>query len=294
MSDGSKILSETKLDLREDDKAEETCLSHSQQIRAKLSRWKSDDSKVVSRTIESFFKQKTEPTENHLKNSTEEFQKNELSISLIKCVESTETIEDNDEQEIFFELKQENVNDKTVETFVSNLNKANIELTEFSVDDSNAKNITDQNCLNVVPKKINNEEDNIVNLTNDSNIFKCENISLKVGKIDCDFSKVETCVNIEIDSSTAPKDRKCVFVETNLELIKQKLKNLSSRVSEKQKMKTRFYATIDPNKNQQAESELSREISKDMFSQASRSTWCISLIHLIFLFSLTDEYNWTI
>lgn len=243
-----------KLDLDDECKTKETSTSHSEEIKAKLNKQKSDDSKAVaSNTIESYLKQKTEPTDNYLINQPEEFQKVELSINQLNCVETNKA---NDKQNIIcFESIQEN--DEKVEN----------EPTEFYVD-SNDENIKDNDCLNIDGNKLNNEEDDKINLIHDANVYKHENTCIK--NIDSNSSKIETNdknVCVEVDTSIAPKDRKCVLVEISIDLIKQKLNNLSCRVSEKQKMKTRFYATIDPNKNQQAESELSREISKDMFSQ---------------------------
>lgn len=292
------ILSELKLDISEEPKTKEACTSHSEQIRAKLNRSKSDNSKVVaSTTIESFFKQKTQPIDEHLNNhsSIEGLHENKLSVSPLKCIES---IKVNDTQKTFFESKQENVNDEVVETVIHSSNGKNTELTEhddtndmnialtdISVDDSSLENITDQHCLNV-PKKLNNE-DSKISLINDENVYNyCKNICIKDTKTDCDSSKIKTNISIEVDASIAPKDRKCVIVETSIELIKHKLKSLTCQGSEKQKMRTRFYATIDPNKNQQAESELSREISKDMFSRVSRiSKYDIFSKYNIFIFS---------
>jgi hypothetical protein len=96
-----------------------------------------------------------------------------------------------------------------------------------------------------------------------------KNVSVEDINTYCELSKIKTNSSIEIDTSIAPKKRKFAVVETNLEQIKQRLRNLKFQTSEKQKIKTRFYATIDPSKNQQAEGELSREISKDMFSKVS-------------------------
>lgn len=131
-----------------------------------------------------------------------------------------------------------------------------------------------QFCSNIVGEKSDTE----VNIKNDSvNMSEVKNIFVK------DSTKIND--SIEIDTSIAPKERKCAVVETNLEQIKQRLTNLRYRSSEKQKIKTRFYATIDPNKNQQAESELSREISKDMFSRVRNSkTININRVLSIFLY----------
>lgn len=100
-------------------------------------------------------------------------------------------------------------------------------------------------------------------------------------KFDSNSPKKETDVSIEIDTSVAPKHRKCTIVEINLEQIKQRLKSLKLQKSEKKKAKTRFFATIDPNKNIQAENELSREISKDMFPRVS-SILILSIKYFIF------------
>lgn len=254
-----------KLDLSKEYKTKETCSSHLEEIRAKLNKRKSEDSKAVaSNTIKSFFKQNTELTDNHMNNQTEEFRKNESSTDQLKCIK---TMKVNDEQNTFFEPKQEY--DEKIE-FNIGPNVENTELTVFSVDDSNDKNLTDENCLNVITNTFNNEEDKI-NSIHDPNVYQHENIP--IDDIDCSpkINTGNTNVDIEVDTSIAPKDRKCVLVETSIDLIKQKLKNLTCRGLEKQKIKTRFYATIDPNKNQQAENELSREISKDMFSRVSRS-----------------------
>lgn len=248
--------------------------SHSEQIKAKLIRWKSDNSKIataVPSTIDKFLKQKIEPIDNVQKNHTEkltENEGNEISTSPFMCTDTNDTIPIIDKEEKNYEQKQESIkNDKKKSTYINNANSKNIELPEHFVDNSNGENMDNNTyCLKIVADKSGSEVDI-------DSIHKSEvkNVFVKDIKTDCDLSKINTNASIEIDTSIAPIERKFALVETNLEQIKQRLSNLRFRRSEKQKIKTRFYATIDPNKNQQAEVELSREISKDMFSRVSNS-----------------------
>lgn len=252
--------------------------SHLEQIKAKLTRWKSDNSKVataVSSTIDKFFKQKIEPNDNIQKNHTEELIENEISTSPIKYTDPSDThaVNDtlavNDNEEKTDEQKQKSIkDDKKKSTYINNLKSMNIELTEHAVDNSNCENMDDTLCLKIVAEK----SDSLVDIKYDStHKSEVKNVFVKDVNINCDSSKINTNASIKIDTSIAPKERKFAVAETSLEQIQQRLSNLRFQRSEKQKIKTRFFATIDPNKNQQAEIELSREISKDMFSRVSNS-----------------------
>ncbi|XP_022166778.1 mismatch repair endonuclease PMS2 [Myzus persicae] len=268
-SKNCKIL---KLDKNNEYESKETP-NHSEQIKAKLIRWKSDNSKVataVSSTIDRFLTQKIEPIDNVQENHTEELIENEISTSLFLSTDTCDAIAINDKEKKTDEFLQESIeNYKTKSTYINNSKSKNIELTEYSVDDSNSENMDDNKfSLKIVTEK----SDSIVDIKCDS-IHKNEVKNVYVKDINtntnCDSSKINPSASIEIDTSIAPKGRKFAVVETNLEQIRQRLSNLKFQKSEKQKIKTRFYATIDPNKNQQAEIELSREISKDMFSRMS-------------------------
>lgn len=256
-----------KLDVSNEYERKETPC-HSEQIKAKLNRWKSNNSKIaaVPETIDTFFKPKMEHINNVQKNNVEEFTENNVSNSPLKC---TDTIEINSKDENTDGQKQENIkSDKKNYTFINNSKRKNIELTECSFNNSNSENTDDNTfCLNNVSDKSDSE----VDIKYDSiKMSEVKNVSVEDDiNIYYDSSKIKADVSIEIDTSIAPKERKFAVVETNLEIIKQRLRNLRFRTSEKQKSKTRFYATIDPSKNQQAEGELSREISKDMFSKMS-------------------------
>jgi len=183
------------------------------------------------------------------------------------CADTSDTIAIIDKEEKNDEQKQESIkNDKKKSTYINNTKSENIELTEHVVDNSNGENMDNNTfCLKIAEKSGSKVDIDSIHKSDVKNVF------VKDIKTSCDLSKTNTNPSIEIDTSIAPKERKCALVETNLEQIKQRLSNLRFRRSEKQKIKTRFYATIDPNKNQQAEVELSREISKDMFSRVSYS-----------------------
>jgi len=241
--------------------------SHSEQIKAKLNRWKSDKSKIaaVPETIDKFFKSKVEHIDDVQKNNIEELIENKVSNSPLKC---TDTIKINDKDENTDKQKQEKIkNDEKNFTYINNSESKNIELIEYSIHNSISENINDNTfCLNNVTEKSNTEVDIKYDSIKTSEV---KNVSIEDINTYCELSKIKTNSSIEIDTSIAPKKRKFAVVETNLEQIKQRLRNLRFQTSEKQKIKTRFYATIDPSKNQQAEGELSREISKDMFSKVS-------------------------
>ncbi|XP_015370811.1 PREDICTED: mismatch repair endonuclease PMS2 isoform X1 [Diuraphis noxia] len=255
-----------KLDKNDEYKNKESP-SHSEQIKAKLTRWKSDNFKVataVSSTIDKFLEQKIESIEKN----TEELIENEISTSPFKCTDTNDTIAINDNEEKTDEQKQESIkHDKRKSTYINNLKSKNVESTEYSVDNSNCENMDDNTlCLKIVAEK----SDSLIDIKYDSS-HKSE-VKNEFGKdinIDCDSSRINTNAIVKVDNSIAPKERKFVVVETSLEQIQQRLSNLRFQRSEKQKIKTRFFATIDPSKNQQAEVELSREISKDMFSRMS-------------------------
>lgn len=238
-------------------------ISHSEQIRAKLNRWKSYPKVDIKNTIDQFLTEKIELIDNDKKNSTEELIKTQVSSSSFEFIKS---IQDKDKAEKTVELKQEIDNEK-IETFMDTSYCKNNELTKIVSINPNDKNTKEYKQLENVAEK-SDEEENKLNLKNEINM-KRENEYLYVQDTEDNLLKMETDVSIEIDSSIAPKGRKCAVVDINLEQIRQRLKNLTTRISEKQKIKTRFYATIDPSKNQQAESELCREITKDMFARVS-------------------------
>lgn len=150
-------------------------------------------------------------------------------------------------------MKQENVNDKKL---LSLTESENMELTECPVVYSNEKITEDHMCyIKDTAEKLDDEK---------------EYLSIKDAEIDNGLSKIKIDLSKEIYTSEASKDRKCVVVDINFTQIKERLMNYRTQRSEKQKIKTRFFAIIDPNKNQEAENELSREISKDMFSRVSK------------------------
>lgn len=252
-------ISEFKFDLSNEDESKETCMSHSDQIKAKLNKWKSSSSNVVINTMDTFLKKKIEPIKYNNQNINEEAEEN--NVSTIEIVKTKEN-----KKKTNVELEQDSVKDegKKTPTFINNSDSDDIELTFVGHSNDKKYDIEDQeyNLENITEKS-----DDMENLKMCS---KSEGKTMYNIKLNCGLSKIETDI-IEIDTSEAPKNRKCVIVETSVEQIKQKLKTLSSQTSVKQKMKTRFYATIDPSKNQQAESELSREISKDTFSQVNKN-----------------------
>lgn len=232
---------------------------------------------MATNTIQTFFKKEIEPINNHPNNRTKKLRDIQVSAN--------ENLEINDQMKTIVKFKPE-CNEDGAEKILeldNNSNSKNTDVVEHYVVTSNEN----ENYYNV---------DSIHELDNN----KGENMFVKDINIDYDSSKVKPDIDIEIDTSIASKERKCAVVEINLEQIKQRLKNLKTQVSAKQKMKTRFYATIDPSKNQQAEHELSREISKDMFSHVSKSIFtnyylytCIYLIlvYISLQMSIIGQFN---
>ncbi|XP_025423101.1 mismatch repair endonuclease PMS2 [Sipha flava] len=252
-----------QLKLDTNDENIKTSKSHSEEIRAKLNRWKSYSKVDAKNTIDQFLTEKIELNDNHKKNSTEEFNETQMDGSSFEFIEN---IKDIDEAEKTVELKQEE-DDEKIETFMDTSNCKNNEVTKMCPINPNDKNTKEYKLLENVAEKSDKEE-NYLHLKNEINMNSKDEY-LYNQDTDNNLIKIETDISIEIDSSIAPKVRKCAVVDINIEQIRQRLKNLTTRVSEKQKIKTRFYATIDPSKNQQAESELCREITKDMFARMS-------------------------
>lgn len=248
------------MDTNEENK--ETSTSHSEQIRAKLDRWKSHSKVDVKNTIDQFLTEKIDPIENQKKNDTEELKETQVSPCSFKFIES---IKVKDEEEKTVEFKQDIFGDDNKTVTSCSKNK---ESTENYLVKPNDKSIKEYKRLEIVGEKSDDEENCSINLENEMNTSS-EDENLYVQDTEDNLSKIETGISIEIDSSIAPKGRKCVVVDTNLEQIRQRLKSLTTQLTEKQKIKSRFFATIDPSKNQQAENELSKEISKDMFSKVS-------------------------
>lgn len=308
-----KLISEPKLDIIYDYENKKSPISHSEQIKNKLNRWKSDKSQAVT-TIDNFLQKTTNP----IKDQNKYMYKIEENVVLNNSVKCIETIQVLNKEDKFGELEEKSI-DNSVKTTTL-------------IDSSNNKNIKSIQCLKLITtndnclQKTSNDIDHQNNLEGNvlsTSLIKCiqtnkvddngsECNELKHTIVDCNSDMTEcsvdslndqdtiynkqsfkiakkaydkdnyrdigsslpkiinTGVSVEIDTSVAPKDRKCIVVETNLEQIKQRLKSLKTQELKKQKIKTRFYATIDPNKNVEAESELSKEISKDMFSKVSR------------------------
>lgn len=178
-----------------------------------------------------------------------------------------EIIETNEHTEVTTELKYGSIeNDEKPITFSDNSNSNNIKIIKHSVSNSDDEDIEN---LKIVTKNI-NDEDYEIDLKGKVNKSEIEFSNFKYNKTNVVSSNTKSNISVEIDNSQTPKSRKCVVVESSINKIKQRLKDLRTRKAEAEKInKTRFYATIDPSKNQQAESELSREISKDLFSQVS-------------------------
>jgi len=184
---------------------------------------------------------------------------------------SIDIIKIDDKENKITELKQENVeDDANTVTLIDYSKSMGIELSKYSNDsNSNNKNAkNNKDFLKIVTKKSNDEKNYKINLI--SQAGENENLTVNDIKMYSCSPKTENYISIDIDTSIASKNRKYAIVETNLEGIKQRLESLKTQMSEKQKIKTKFYATIDPNKNLQAENELNREISKDMFSRVSK------------------------
>lgn len=263
------------MDINDKREINETPKSNSVKIQAKLNKWKCNSSKVISTNkIDSFLKKEIEPSYNNQDDYIEEFKVNKVFNTPLKtCIQIAKDNDDN--EEIIVELKQESVNDVETVTCVDNLNNSNIEFAEYFTDNSNNKVSKNQPCLESIAEKPNDVESYKIIPKSELNTNLSENLSL-------DSSKIETDMSIEIYNSIVPENRKCIIVETNLEQIKQRLKCLTSRISGKQKIRTRFYATIDSSENHQAESELSREISKDMFSKVSKSIITSIYMNIIF------------
>lgn len=255
-----KIVSELKLDLNNICENNEKPTINSEKIRTKLNRWKSNSSKLIAKNkIDSFLKKEIEPTNDNENDHIEDFEEKQIFNSPLKYIQ---IIKDNDDKkETIIELGQENVDDVKTATHVDNLNNKTFEFAKHSVDNLNNEiNKSYNPCLEIIDEKPSDIKDIKINLKNDININLCKNVPYE-------SSIIETNSSIEIDNSIAPKERKFIVVETNLEQIKQKLKLLASRISGKPKKRSRFYATINSSENHQAESELNREISKDMFSK---------------------------
>lgn len=76
-------------------------------------------------------------------------------------------------------------------------------------------------------------------------------------------------INVVYDAArdTDIQERNTVNIVVTVADLREYMRKNQERKSKKEQSRVRFRALIDPSKNQQAEQELSREISKDMFSQ---------------------------
>lgn len=319
-----QLISEPKLDIIYDYDNKKS-ISHSEQIKNKLNRWKSDKSEAVT-TIDNFLQKTADPIKD--KNQyTYKIEENFVFNNPVKCIETIEVL---DKEDKFDEFKEKSIdNNGQTTTLIDSSNNKNIKLIhclklitandnclQKTSDDIDHQNNLEGNVLSTSLIKCietNKVDDNgskcselkhtIVDCNSDTTECSVDNLndqdiiynkqSFKIvkksydkdnyGNIGSSLSKIiNTGVSVEIDTSVAPKNRKCTVVETNLEQIKLRLKSLKTQDLKKQKIKTRFYAIIDPNKNVEAESELSREISKDMFSRVSRHYFFMSNIYFMF------------
>lgn len=265
------ITLEPKLDVGIENESIKPIPSHSEQIKAKLNERKNEKSKVaITNTIEQFFYKSVDVTNDNQNSQVNILEENPVPSCSEKCVLLSQV---DDEEHTINKVEQENIVDDESTTLIDNSNNKKFELLNSSVRNLNGKH-TDSNkhsYLETFTEKLYDKED----CNNDSmtilNMSAVEKVDVKSTKIDNCLPEVNPNLSIEIDHSVAPKDRKCVVVEINLEQIKKRLEKLKFDKSEKCKGKTRFFAAIDPNANSQAESELSREISKDMFSCVSMS-----------------------
>lgn len=317
-----KLISEPKLDVIYDYDNKNSPISHSEQIKNKLNRWKSDKSEAVT-TIDNFLQKTTDP----IKDQNNKIEDNFVFNNPVKCVETIQVL---DKEDKFDEFKEKSIdNSGKTTTLIDSSNNKNIKPIQCSklitINDNCLQKTSDidhQNNLegNILSSKLikcietNKVNDNgikcselkhtIVDCYSDMTECSVDNLndqdtiynkqSFKIVKKSYDKDNyggignslpkiINTSVSVEIDTSVVPKDRKCTVVETNLEQIKERLKSLKTQDLKKQKIKTRFYATIDPNKNVEAENELSREISKDMFSRVSKHIVFSCKIFILFL-----------
>lgn len=314
--DYKKLISEPKLDTIYDYDNKKSPISHLEQIKDKLNRWKNDKSKAVT-TIDNVLQKTTDPIDNQNK-YTYEIEENLVINNPVKCVETIKVL---DKEDKFDEFKERSVdNSRKTTTLIDSSNNKNIKsiqcLKLITTNDNCLQKTSDDIEENVVSPSLikcietNKVDDNgskcnelnhtivdcnsditaisIDNLNDQDTIYNKQNFKIVKKSYNKDNYEnigssspeiIDTGVSVEIDTSVVPKDRKCTIVETNLEQIKQRLKSLKTQELKKPKIKTRFYATIDPNKNVEAESELSREISKDMFSRVSR--------HIVFSYKIS-------
>uniref|UniRef100_A0A1B6EBR8 MutL C-terminal dimerisation domain-containing protein n=1 Tax=Clastoptera arizonana TaxID=38151 RepID=A0A1B6EBR8_9HEMI len=175
------------------------------------------------------------------------------------------------------------------------INILNNELNFIKFANPENKGITDSN-IELDTNKINNIYEELEkNKTNNEQIKYCEHktekiVNLKASSNDelgkqevnkfmgfniieesnTESAKVLTeSIEVLVDKTDVSDftDRASTTLDLNMDGLRKLLTNRGGRKNSNDKALVRFRATIDPTKNQQAEHELSREISKEMFSK---------------------------
>ncbi|XP_050425416.1 mismatch repair endonuclease PMS2 [Adelges cooleyi] len=251
----NSIIKQPKLATNSNLNQQENSSSHVDQIKAKLSRWKSEKSKVVTTNrIDTFLQKKHEVNDEVDIEDKNENQESKVDFCVKKCNFMQDNTEGNKTTE--FEKKHfviEKTDYKQFET-------KNFNLQSFSTLTHNLVEDREKSFQTVKYKSDHSGSTDEMNISS-------------VGEADVDIVDSSSSNTphkcIEIDKSSATASRREVVVRITIDEIEQRLKNLWSKEVKKRKAKTRFYAAIDPNKNKQAENELSKEITKTMFSQMS-------------------------
>jgi len=99
-----------------------------------------------------------------------------------------------------------------------------------------------------------------------------ESDALNKNEINLEVDAVSERIICDEDDPNVGEGRKAVRLQADINEIArrlQRLRNRSKNSGDKKKPIVKFYADIDPSSNKNAEQELSREISKDMFAKVN-------------------------
>lgn len=210
-----------------------------------------------------------ENTENNVMDQTELHtthdspNKNDISVTVNFNYLENKIMNTNIDMKELSDIKELNGLKSKADDIIStqNLMRSYLEFSDY-------RHLTKENELENV------KDDEIIDAvtTPDCNVSELVNNETIVNSVDTDHveSKIELS-RVLVDSTEAYKiaERKSTIVDLTMEKLHKIILVRKEKRNQNEKGNVRFRAVIDPSKNKQAEQELSREITKDMFSKVS-------------------------
>lgn len=192
--------------------------------------------------------------------------------------DSTMNQNDNREVDLTNEDEEAQARDtSSTETFSQTSNKSlTLEASESEKNEEPVLSSQESLLSNFTPSSSDGSVSSSNQLSNNKATSSANTIDRSTDDVLVNDVKTSECVTVSVDREfEGTSDRTCKEIPLSMALLRRYTENLTLSHDSGDGAKVRFRAVIEPSKNKQAEEELSREITKDMFAKVTIRLYCI-------------------